>query len=178
MSSCLRSSRSILCRYKGAQPPLTRSYQRAPAPLLPAACPWSRPPAHLTLGWQNKLRKVVATGLLAYSMVLLRGGSGPELRRRRWRQQERNPSKEGKGNGARELTRDQSPEEDLVGDVPISALSSRRRLLSPPPVAASPPYLVCSFRDRKHGVNLVGDKTGGCSVPGREHLGWAGKFPK
>jgi hypothetical protein len=155
MSSCLRSSRSIHYRYKRAQPPL---YQRALAPLLPAACPGSRLPAHLALGWQHELRKVVTTGLLAYSMVVLQGGSGPELRRGRRRQQERNPSKEGKrGWGARAHWR------------PVAGGRSHRRcsdisIISPPPSPFSTSYR-CRRRCRVSSLSHLlfpRPKTRGC----------------
>jgi hypothetical protein len=56
----------------------------------------------------------------------------------------------------------------------------RRRRLSPPPSPPSPPLprLVSPFHEPIHGVDLVDENTGVCSLPGREDLGWAGILQK
>jgi hypothetical protein len=70
---------------------------------------------------------------------------------------------------------------------PIAGAGSRRRRCgslvqstppSPFPAVASPPSLVSPFHDQIHGVNLVGEKTGGRSLPDRDDRGWAGMLHK
>jgi hypothetical protein len=90
----------------------------------------------------------------------------------------KNPSEEGKRE-ARGLTRDQSPEEDLVVAVVICSSFSRRRLRSLSPSAPSHfAAVIFPFHDQKHVGSLVGQNTGGRGLAGWDVWGWAGNFPK
>jgi hypothetical protein len=86
----------------------------------------------------------------------------PRAPSRRRRHQE-NLGRRGKGEEARGLTGDQSPEEYLDAAVVICAFFPHRRRLSPPPSPPSPPLprLVSPFHEPIHGVDLVVEKTGG-----------------